>query len=87
MVKANNLLKLKEYLESYDFTSVKPIRLPNLWINTNSKINGFSKIIEGKNLLDSINLILKSANDETNYLESLNNSKKEKNWISKAHIY
>lgn len=87
MVKANNLLKLKEYLESYDFTSVKPIRLPNLWINTNSKINGFSKIIEGKNLLDSINLILKSANDETNYLESLNNSKKEKNWINKAHIY
>ncbi|MBQ9731022.1 MAG: maltodextrin glycosyltransferase [Bacilli bacterium] len=87
MVKANNLLKLKEYLESYDFTSVKPIRLPNLWINSNSKRNGFSKVIEGKNLLDSINIILKNSNEELDYLESLNNIEKDKKWINKAHIY
>ena len=87
MVKANNLAKLKEYLEAYDFSNEKNVRLPNLWINTNEKRNGYSRVKEGLNLLNSINLILSSANKEINYNESLNKIKKERNWINKAHIY
>lgn len=87
MIKAQNLLKLKKYLESYDFSNELQVRFPNLWINTNKKRNGYSKVIEGKNLLDSIELILNNANESINYNETLNNVDKDKKWLSKSHIY
>lgn len=87
MIKANNLLKIKEYLESYDYTNTKFVRFPNLWINSNKKKNGYSKVIEGKNLLDSINLILDYSNEDIDYNKSLNLYHKDKKWIEKSHIY
>lgn len=87
MVKANTLLNLKQYLDNYDFSKENKIRFPNLWINTNKKIHGFSNVYEGEVLKDSIALILKNAKEDIDYSSSLNKVHKRNNWLKDSHIY